>query len=129
MSARNLLQPGQALGMRLNALLAQQRHLSRLAATNPRGAFARRGVALEGDIVVLYRQMDRLNARVRALVDRLPNPAQRDILMMRYQTHMTFDDIAGALNYSARQVYRLHAAGLAGLDALLSAPDKKDKAG
>lgn len=54
-----------------------------------------------------------------ALIQRLENNSQMNVLFMRYVKSASFDEIASELGYSPTSVFRAHRTGLAALDKLI----------
>ncbi len=76
-------------------------HRSRSQLRTLRGAIARDSRRLEG-----------LNQALISAIDSQPSPQIQEILTRRYLSDQPFAEIADAMGYDLRWVYRLHARGL-----------------
>lgn len=71
---------------------------------------------INADIDALVRLKEEITASIKAI----GNPEQETLLEMRYLTNCTWEEIAVAIHYSIRNVYRLHDAAL----EKISVPDE-----
>lgn len=58
------------------------------------------------------RALETLNQTLIAAIDRQPSPQIQEILTRRYLSDEPFTEIATAMDYDLRWVYRLHARGV-----------------
>lgn len=87
----------------------------------PQTAGARR--QLEAACVRVERAVGELvdsKARVRGVVDLVRDPDERALLRLRYLSGMKWEEVARAMHYTERQVYRIHRRALLAVEALLS---------
>lgn len=79
------------------------------------GNLADLAVEMEKDTQRLFRIME----DVEALVCRIPNPRQRDVIRMKYLQGYTLEMIAVKLHYSWRQILRFHKKAMLKIEELL----------
>lgn len=78
-----------------------------------------RYVELSADLMARIRQLYDLKAEVEAGVMRLPAGALREILLLRYVSVMTWEQIAVTMDLSYRHVCRLHGDALEEIKKIL----------
>lgn len=64
--------------------------------------------------------IERQRAEIISAIDRLKDGRYRAVLLHRYINGKTFEEIAESMNYSRRQIIRLHSEALAGLEIKMS---------
>lgn len=74
--------------------------------------------ALAHDILQAYDECEKLIARVRRFIERLPDQTEREILKLCYLSHIHAETAADILGYSARHAYRIKQRALMHLEAL-----------
>ena len=82
-------------------------------------------MALEEEINAEIDRLVEVHREIRVAIERLSSPHERLILRERYINDMAWEDIADNLNYSVRQVTRLHGRALKSF-AKVTAPELKE---
>ncbi len=82
-------------------------------------------IALEEEINAEIDRLVEVHREIRVAIERLSSPHERLILRERYINDMAWEDIADKLNYSIRQVTRLHGRALKSF-AKANAPELKE---
>lgn len=126
MTAKEYLSQYRTLNDSINAKLAQVEELRRRAQTvggGEGGAHSTQPHSRVADITdrlvdlerEINEEIDRsvdVQRRIRAAIAAVPEERLRTLLELRYINCMTFEKIAVAMNYSYKQVCRLHGKGL-----------------
>ena len=76
-------------------------------------------VSLEDEIIRQVNRLLQAQAEIVTAIDHLPNPVHRQLLLLRYIKFKPFPEVAEALGYSERQMFRLHGAALKDLEKRL----------
>ena len=117
MSAENYLMDIKQSDRRTGELVRLQTMMAGTPAPNEQIALDR--AALEEQITRSYQ--DNLSERRRAqrFIDRLPDPVERQALTLFYLRHLTCDEAAEIMGFTARQLYRVKRRALMHLEGLL----------
>ena len=67
---------------------------------------------IETQISAQIRLLRERRAKIVAAIEQIPDARQRTVLGLRYVDGMSFGQVAHAMHYSERSVYKLHGAGL-----------------
>lgn len=125
MTARNLLESIQLANRQIGRLLRLQTRLRDkhrgMLEHSPAAAerVMQQSQALAEEILQLYQGLEVKRERLCRLIDRLPDPGEREVLKLLYLTGLTVNGAAEVLNFSLRHTYRVKAQALKHLQALL----------
>lgn len=75
---------------------------------------------LEKEITMEMNNLIDVKIKVMRTIDSLTDPRDIDVLYKRYLHQLTWEEIAVAMGYEVRQVYRIHGHALAELNARMS---------
>ena len=142
LSAKEFLNRGRRLNELINSKLREAERLRQLAVSissppadgeRVKGGIPQSKVensvvkimALEEEINAEIDRLVEVHREIRVAIERLSSPHERLILRERYINDMAWEDIADNLNYSVRQVTRLHGRALKSF-AKANAPELKE---
>lgn len=131
MTVRRYLESVGEMEDRLSRLLRQKQVLGALALSEGEDRALRQdqGRAAAGAIEAAWQKLHRQRRLLDHSIGRLPREEERTLLTLRYLKRLSYSEIAEILDYSERQVYRIHHRAVMHMQALVEGGYGGEQAG